>query len=162
MFDSVQIWYLCSKIKILATFWFNISLFWWKYSSNTILTGYLAFEITWYGHAQTSYARSLCIAVFSSVLLPVNSDYICKRYFTGANEIMQLPPYHWSNINKTRKWWPTQNKANKTIYMCLLVSHLMILCNCFFSFVWLRYLNTGGMYMLLHGLFFRFQRRFYV
>ena len=30
---------------------------------------------------------------FCSVWLPVNFDFIRKRYFTGVNEIMQLPPY---------------------------------------------------------------------
>ena len=88
------------------------------------LTGYMAFEITWrwYGHAESSYAHSLCVAVFCSILLQANSDHIRKSYFTGVKEIMPLPPYHWINTmkNKINRITNT-NKANYTI--CIHVSY---------------------------------------
>ena len=58
---------------------------------------------------------SLSVAVFWSILLQVTSDHIRKSYFIGVMEMVQLPPYYWSNPKENRidtntniiqsKWW---------------------------------------------------------
>ena len=59
-----------------------------KYYFNTILTWYLAFEITvridMVMHSPAMSAINLCVAVFCNILSQVNSDHIRKSYLTGA------------------------------------------------------------------------------
>ena len=127
IFPLARLW---SKTKIIATILSNISLYWWKYRFNTILIGYLTFEITcrWYGHAHSSSVRNLCVNLLCFVvfLSQVNSDYISKSCLTGVKEIMQLLPYHQSHTKKNKDWYDTQHKTKQAklyVYASITVPH---------------------------------------